>query len=343
MRIPTRQLVLLFALLASLAAGAGCDVETPPQQRAEACNRLLARSINLGNMLEFEREGMYGPVLVAEFFDQIKTAGFSAVRLPIRWDARAGREAPYPIEPDFLARVDWAVAQAQRVGLAIILDTHHFTAMMSEPETELPRFLGIWQQVATHYRHAPPQVLFELLNEPMGKLDDTRWNAAIAALIPLIRQSNPDRTLIVGGTDWNGYRKLATLRLPETDRNLIASFHYYEPMEVSHQGANWVAGADAWLGTSWSARPAEMARLNGAFSQVTQWAEQNRRPVFLGEFGVYSKAGLATRVAWTTAVARAAEQRGFSWSYWEFGAGFGAYDPSTQSWRQPLLRALIPQ
>jgi endoglucanase len=38
---------------------------------------------------------------------------------------------------------------------------------------------------------------------------------------------------------------------------------------------------------------------------------------------------------------REAEKRGFSWAYWEFGSGFGAYDREKKEWRQPLLKALM--
>jgi endoglucanase len=31
-----------------------------------------------------------------------------------------------------------------------------------------------------------------------------------------------------------------------------------------------------------------------------------------------------------------------SWAYWEFGAGFGVYNPATRQWREELLGALIP-
>jgi endoglucanase len=31
------------------------------------------------------------------------------------------------------------------------------------------------------------------------------------------------------------------------------------------------------------------------------------------------------RVAWTAFVRQEAERRGFSWAYWEFDAGFGAF------------------
>jgi endoglucanase len=35
------------------------------------------------------------------------------------------------------------------------------------------------------------------------------------------------------------------------------------------------------------------------------------------------------------------EKRGFSWAYWEFGAGFGIYDREEKAWREGLLNALL--
>ena len=64
--------------------------------------------------------------------------------------------------------------------------------------------------------------------------------------------------------------------------------------------------------------------------------------VFLGEFGAYEKADMTSRAKWTAAVVKEAESRGFSWAYWEFGAGFGAYDRQAKTWREPLMKALIP-
>jgi endoglucanase len=63
----------------------------------------------------------------------------------------------------------------------------------------------------------------------------------------------------------------------------------------------------------------------------------------LGEFGAYSKADMQSRVNWTTFVREEAEKRGFSYAYWEFGAGFGVYDREATGWNEGLLRALVPQ
>jgi endoglucanase len=77
-------------------------------------------------------------------------------------------------------------------------------------------------------------------------------------------------------------------------------------------------------------------------AMAARWGEANHRPIFLGEFGAYSKADLESRVRWTAHVARQAEALGMSWAYWEFASGFGAYNWPARRWRTELLHALIP-
>src|SRR5262249_33926773 len=131
--------------------------------------------------------------------------------------------------------------------------------------------------------------------------------------------------------------------LPEQDRMLIATFHYYLPFHFTHQGAEWAKGSEKWVGETWTATPEQLKALRADFDKAADWAKKHDRPVFLGEFGAYQKAPMDSRVRWTDAVAREAEARGFSWSYWEFGAGFGIYDPAAGSWREPLRDALLPK
>jgi endoglucanase len=63
--------------------------------------------------------------------------------------------------------------------------------------------------------------------------------------------------------------------------------------------------------------------------------------VFVGEFGAFSGADMASRARWTACVRTEAERLGMSWAYWEFGTDFGAFDPGRGTWREPLRRALL--
>jgi endoglucanase len=76
---------------------------------------------------------------------------------------------------------------------------------------------------------------------------------------------------------------------------------------------------------------------------AARWGKQNKRPLYMGEFGAYSRADMDSRARWTAFVAREAEVRGISWAYWEFCSGFGVYDKASGEWRTPLIKALIPQ
>ena len=73
------------------------------------------------------------------------------------------------------------------------------------------------------------------------------------------------------------------------------------------------------------------------------WSLRHRRPIFLGEFGAYSKSDLESRVRWTRFVADEAVKRKMSFAYWEFCAGFGIYDSRKSTWLEPLKEALLPK
>jgi len=331
----------ILILLASVTAGQDAAIR-PEDRPAFEANRKLGAGINLGNALEAPTEGEWGMVLEARFFEEIRDAGFDSVRIPIRWSAHAEREAPYTIDPEFFERVDWAIEQALSRGLSAVINMHHYEELYADPDGERERFLGLWRQIAERYADQPAELYLEPLNEPHGNLNDAAWNAMIPEVIAAVREHDPDRFLIIGPDEWNNVRALPKLRLPESDRRLIATVHYYLPFQFTHQGASWVNGADAWLGTTWNGTPAEKQAIEQHFDDVKAWSKAHGRPIYLGEFGAYSRADHASRIRWTRFVREQAEARGFSFAYWEFGAGFGAYDRDANRWRPELKDALVP-
>jgi endoglucanase len=333
--MPLLLCLVAVPLAAVAAAPAGGEKD------AAHYNRLLGRGINFGNALEAPREGDWGLTLEEDYFQRIKKADFGAVRVPIRWSAHAAAEPPYEIDADFFKRIDWVVGQALSRDLVAVINTHHFDELYGDPDKHEAKFLALWKQIAEHYRDRPERLYFELLNEPHDRLTDECWNALIPKALKVVRASNPKRVVVVGPANWNSLDNLGALRLPEEDRNLIATFHYYSPFHFTHQGAEWVKDSKKGQGTTWTASPKETEELGKDFARAAAWAKKAGRPLYLGEFGAYSAADMDSRARWTRAVAREAEKHGFSWAYWEFGAGFGAYDPKAEAWREPLLKALL--
>lgn len=305
-------------------------------------NARLGRGVNLGNALEAPVEGEWGVVLREEYFELIAEAGFDAVRIPVRWSAHAAAEPPYAIDEGFFERVDWAIEQALARELLVVLNVHHYEALMEDPAGQRARFLAIWEQVGERYRDYPDALLFELLNEPTGALDGVRWNELLGEALEVVRGTNPERVVVVGPASWNSIDALGELVLPGDDERIIVTVHYYEPFAFTHQGAEWVDGSEAWLGTAWEGTAVERAAVEGDLDRAAAWAEEHGRPLYLGEFGAYSRADMASRVRWTEFVAREAEERGVSWAYWEFCAGFGVYNPLAGVWNEALLAALVP-
>jgi aryl-phospho-beta-D-glucosidase BglC (GH1 family) len=139
----------------------------------------------------------------------------------------------------------------------------------------------------------------------------------------------------------NRQRFLAKLDLPEDDRNLILTVHYYSPFEFTHQGASWTGQRDK-IGIPWNGTPKERQSIERDFQQAQAWAQKHNRPVYLGEFGAYDKADMDSRGRYVGFVARHAEKLGWSWAYWQFGSDFIVYDIPKNRWIEPIRDALIP-
>ncbi|MFQ5627644.1 MAG: glycoside hydrolase family 5 protein [bacterium] len=305
-------------------------------------NQRLGAGVNLGNALEAPQEGDWGVVLMSEYFDLIKQAGFQSVRIPIRWSAHTTTAPPFAIDSRFFDRVDWAIEQAFSRSLAVIINIHHYEEIMQDALGHKARFLAIWDKIAAHYQNHPADLFFEILNEPNSNLSPDRWNQFLNEAIAVIRKTNTDRTLLVGTANWGGAGSLQNLVLPEEDRNIIVTVHYYNPFQFTHQGAEWVSGSNVWLGTTWTGTDAEKQTVINDFWSVANWSKLHNRPLNLGEFGAYSKADMDSRVRWTAFVTRTAEANGMSWHYWEFIAGFGVLNNTTNDWNIELLKALVP-
>ncbi len=301
--------------------------------------RALGRGINILSHDPFF-DADQGAHFKDRYFRTIVAAGFRTVRIPQAVYRHIDAEGR--IDPVWLAKLDRVVRLATLNGLNVIIDNNNDRHCTDQGQACLDLNARAWANLARHYRQAPATVLFELYNEPEGAITPDMWNAGLAKLLAAVRASNPDRNVLIGPAHSYNPRDLAELVLPDSDHHLIATFHYYEPFSFTHQGGAWLPPErrpplGARFGT-----PAEIADLDRTFDYVAAWSTWVHRPVFLGEFGALDTADAGDRVLWTRLVARAAEQRGFSWAYWQFDGDFTVYDTVHDAWVAPVLCALIP-
>lgn len=303
-------------------------------------NKRLGRGVNILGYDPIWRDRMKARMR-NQHFKLIGEAGFNSVRIALHPFRDKAVDEQNRISREWFETLDWAVEQALSNRLMVMLDFHEFFAMSKNPLSKKEKFLSVWRQISERYKHHSNEVLFELLNEPFGELTPELWNTFHRDALSVVKEKNPERTVIIGPGNWNSISFLDKLELPEHDENIIVTVHYYDPMDFTHQGAKW-AGREDKVGVKWIGTEEEKQAIVEAFGKAQAWAEKHNRPIFLGEFGVYDKADMDSRVRYLSFVARQAEELGWSWAYWQFDSDFILYDISNKRWVEPVLKALMP-
>jgi endoglucanase len=306
-------------------------------------NKKLGKGVNMGNMFESPTEGEWGSTFKDEYVKKIKDAGLNHIRIPIRWDTplRASQTAPFTLNSTFVSRIKSVVDLAVKEDLYVIINMHHHESMFTNPAANTEKFLAQWTQITSIFKEYDQHVVFEVLNEPHDAMNAVTWNPLFKKTLEIIRKTSSSRAVIIGPPNYNSIGGLSQLEIPN-DPFLILSIHYYDPFNFTHQGADWV-GAESikWLGTKWENTLSERNEVIQSFEYVKTVSKAKNIPVNVGEFGAFDKADLESRLKWTNFLARWFEEQGFSWAYWEFSAGFGIYDPLSNTFKTSLANALI--
>jgi len=258
--------------------------------------------------------------------------------------------AKLPLRADAMARLDRTVQQLTALGLVVVLDIHPEDKWKHETFTDegVPRFLSFWRAFAAHFAGTDPQqVYFELLNEPEA-VSGPRWASLQARAVAVVRKQAPHHTIIVTGANWGGIDGLLDLP-PLADGNLIYSFHDYDPMTFTHQGATWSSkqlvplrnvpypstpeNVAPLLPTLPADSRAELERygrmhwditmVQERITQAANWATLNHVPLWCGEFGAYrTYAPPADRARWIADMRATLEENNIGWAMWDYQGGF---------------------
>lgn len=289
-------------------------------------------------------------------FKSISRAGFKTVRIPINFGAWASYEKPYRwTTSQGIEIADKFINTALTEGLNTIIDLHHveFDKTIKGADST-PRLVWIWKEIAQRYRRLDPEkVFFELRNEPHDiKAED--WRAQADELIKTVREIAPKHTLIVGYHDWNSRQAMIDSK-PFADKNIIYTFHYYDPFIFTHQGATWSsAGLPELSGLPFPAdhRSIEVPKtakgtwieerikaysddssadkMFDDLKEAKAWSVRNGVPIFLGEFGSFGNfATMENRCRHADVVYSALGKLDIPNAWWEWDGGFTMFDKGT--------------
>jgi len=321
-------------------------------QRAEH----LRRGINLSGWYAQTRD--FSPARMDAYMSEadmkaLKAMGFDHVRLsidpePLIAEAQTGTLRPAP-----MARLDKTVAQLTDAGLTVVLDIHaeeSWKTPLAHGDDGAARFFAFWAAFAGHFAKTDPErVFFEVLNEPTME-DLYRWEGIQARAVATIRRAAPRHTVIATASQWSKIDGLLAME-PVRDENVIYTFHDYDPMWFTHQGATW--GSEEWAslrGIPYPATPENIqaalgqepdervrlwvqryglerwdaTRLGAEVAAMHDWAQRRGVPLYCGEFGVYKVyADPKSRATWISDMRTALESKRIGWAMWDWDANFG--------------------
>lgn len=337
----------MLALAAAVSLCAGLLVASSPtgvagSAAAAALGVPLKRGWNLGNTLEgcAPSENPNGDWV----FKSVAAAGFDWTRIPAQWGCHALEVEPYTVDPAFLATVNETVGWARRHSLRAMVNTHHENSWIDTTnetafEAALPRLVAIWKQIAEAFATVPDDALvFELFNEP-NKMSVVQLNTMNAALLPVIRASNPTRQVHLGGlANMNSGWILShedAMAFHAGDKHLALTVHSYDPWNFAGSSGPPPTHAP----TAHTFDPAAMPKV---MAGLKEWSAKHQIPVYLDECGcTVMQTNTTARLEYYRILRTSAEANGIGWAIWDDDGWWKTLDrKGDRTWDAGVMTAL---
>jgi endoglucanase len=308
--------------------------------------------------------------ITAEDIKRIAKWGMDHIRLPVDYPVLEDDRQPGHYKEGGFEYIESCLEWCQANGLRVILDLHKapgFAFDQSERATLFSssdlqeRFLGLWTAIARRFMGRMGDMLaFELLNEIVLP-DNGPWNSLVKKTVERIRTLDSQRLILVGSNFYNSADELQNLDILD-DSNILYTFHFYLPMTITHQRASWVRPVfeynrqleypgeqadgfesivEKYPGLRFEGEVGirfDKEYLRAALQPALDFSQRSGQSTYCGEFGVYERASMSTRLNWTRDVAELLDQFDIGRAYWTYkDLDFGLLDKNGQVVNQELL------
>jgi len=278
----------------------------------------------------------------------IASLGYDHIRLPIDEEQMFTQDGQK--EPEAFALLHNALGWCDELQLRVVVDlhilrTHHFNEAEKPLFTDAKaqeQFYECWRKLSGELsKYSVDKVAYETMNEPVAD-DPEIWNLIVNRCVEVIRELEPERTIVMGSNRWQSYSTVKDLRVPENDPNILISFHYYEPFLLTHYKASWTHTrdidvpvhypsqliADTDMASAGNHARAGRAVFNvdvmeGHFKQVIEAAKKYDLKIYCGEYGCINAAPHADKIRWYKDMTTLFERHGIARANWDYKGGFG--------------------
>jgi endoglucanase len=253
------------------------------------------------------------------------TLGMNVVRVPFRWE-RIQRKINEPLDPSELEQLRQVVFWAQNMNMCVILDLHNFGTyqgrVLGSADLPTSAFIDVWLRLHKAFDN-PDETAFGLMNEPAA-ITVPQWITIAQKTVLALREDGARNLLIIGSGRWSGAHEWATVFDGVSAANGFRNFR--DPMNNFAIELHQYADAN-YSGTGTTCIDPD--RLRNIMTRVATWAKQEKKRVYLGEFGVGpSNECLAALKTIVESMQDADAWLG--WTYWSAGPWWGNYAFSIQ-------------
>ena len=376
--------MMLALIAAALFLTTSCQNKSQEQaqdQTGQVNNFRIKRGTNISHWLsQSEQRGEARRLHIQEDdFARLEELGFDFVRIPIDevqfWDEQ-GNKLPEAWEL-LKNALDWSKNHNLRAIVDLhIIRSHYFNAVnegdkaantLFTSEKSQEDLINLWRQLSEFLKdRSNDWVAYEFMNEPVAP-EHEQWNQLIAKVHKALRELEPQRTLIIGSNMWQGHQTIKYLKVPEGDKNIILSFHYYNPMLLTHYGAWWSPLCAAYKGKvnypgvlvskeDFDAAPAAIKdelkpyteevwnidKIREQFKDAIEAAKKYDLQLFCGEWGVYEPVDRELAYNWYRDMLTVFDEFDIAWTTWCYDADFGFWDQQRNCYKDyPLVELLM--
>ena len=281
-----------------------------------------------------------------EDFARLEKLGFDFVRIPIDevqfWDEQGNK---LPEAWTLLTNaLDWAGKHHLRAIVDLhIIRSHYFNAVneggasantLFTSEKAQQDLINLWYQLSDVLKgYSTDWVAYEFMNEPVAD-DHEQWNKLVAKVHKALRAREPQRTLVVGSNRWQGYETMKYLKVPQNDKNIVLSFHYYNPMILTH---DIKPELEQYTKQVW-----DINKIREDFKDAIAVAKKYDLQLFCGEWGIYEKTDKELGYQWTKDMLTVFDEFNIAWTTWCYDADFGFWDQQHDCFKdKPMVDLLM--
>lgn len=336
----------------------------------------ISRGVNIGNWLSQswvmgeQREKIFSE----EDIELLAANGFDHIRLPV--DEAQLFNTDMTLNESTVELIHRTVDCCVEHGLKVIFDLHILRsfnfldndAPLWKSKEEQDKLVDMWRDIQGILRDYPvTSVAYEILNEAVAPTDG-QWSDLMLRVVSMIRETEKDRVIVLGANMQNQVGHVKNIIVPEGDRNILLSFHFYEPLLITHYQASWtqlrnlhfigpmhypgqLIPDDVYAALNDEEKTVvepynhfyDKEWMRQMWQEAVDYAKTKGIGLYLGEFGCLVNCGEEVRLAWFKDVVDLCRELGIPYTMWEYNSQFGFADRVNKGviTNRPLMEVLV--